>query len=453
MSFPVACQCGQRFTAQDHLENTTVRCRSCGIRLTVRRPRVQGLGAVPIGDAISVTCQCGRSYSVEARFAGQAMRCKACDSVLHVPSAAEAASLGELDDDPLGACTAWERSARPTTISPGLPSGYRTAAPDGSAIVKTVGVAAAVVAGVAVLFGMGYTVVSALKGDLSERESAPAVAVSPQAPSHPPPKPPEPEKPPSKPPGPEEPPPKPPPAKPPPPPPEDLPQGLIRWFEDPTGRRAGLRRVGPAGSPHSHYSWMCDLLPYLGHQDLYDAFDFSKHWTDKQNLQRAGVIVPEFQNPSDDRKRYDGYPFGGLALTHFVGMSGVEDGRNVVAASLPRSDPRAGVFGYDEVAAMEDITDGASNTIMIIGSGELASPWAVGGGGTIRGARQPYFDRLSGFGSRGRKSEGALAVMADGSVRFVSSDVDPSAFRAMCTIHGGETVDVSRWTAPTNFGR
>jgi hypothetical protein len=232
-----------------------------------------------------------------------------------------------------------------------------------------------------------------------------------------------------------------------------LPSTVIRWWEQPGSPRAGLRRVGTATPPYLHYSWMCELLPYLGHEELYNAFDFNKPWMDERNLQLTGAIVPEFQNPTDDRKRYKGYPFEGMALTHFVGMSGIEDGRNVVAAALPRSDPRAGIFGYDEVAAIDDISDGTSNTIMIVGSGELASPWALGGGGTVRGARQPYFDRWSGFGSRGRQSEGTLAVMADGSVRFISSDIHPTAFRAMCTIHGQETIDVSRWAEPSDLDR
>ncbi|MCH5376393.1 MAG: DUF1559 domain-containing protein, partial [Planctomycetes bacterium] len=185
---------------------------------------------------------------------------------------------------------------------------------------------------------------------------------------------------------------------------------------------------------------------------LYNRFDFSKPLTQDENLQLTGEVVYQFQNPEDDRDRYEGYPFRGMALTHYAGMSGIEDGRNVVAASLPRSDPRAGVFGYDEVASIDEITDGTSNTLMIVGSGELAAPWALGGGGTVRGAREPYFDRLSGFGSRGRKSEGALAVMVDGSVRFISSDIHPTAFRAMCTIHGGETIDVSRWVDTGQLG-
>ena len=233
---------------------------------------------------------------------------------------------------------------------------------------------------------------------------------------------------------------------------ETLPSGLIRWHDEPSATRTGLRRVGTAGPPVTHYSWMCGLLPYLGHQTLYDKFDFSKEWLEERNLELTGEIVPQFLNPSDPRERYEGYPFKGMALTHFVGMSGVEDRRTVVAASLPRSDPRAGIFGYDEVARREEITDGTSNTIKILGSGELAAPWTLGGGGTIRGAREPYFDRLSGFGSRGRSTEGTLAVMADGSVRFISSDIDPAAFRALCTIRGGETVDVGRWLESADLG-
>ena len=33
--------------------------------------------------------------------------------------------------------------------------------------------------------------------------------------------------------------------------------------------------------------------------------------------------------------------------------------------------------------------------------------------------------------------------MADGSTRFIPADIDPTVFRAMCTIHGSESVDIS----------
>lgn len=195
---------------------------------------------------------------------------------------------------------------------------------------------------------------------------------------------------------------------------------------------------------------MVELLPYLGHESLYAKFRFDQTWMRDPNLQLTATVIPEFLNPADDRRRWKGYPFHNVALTHYVGMSGIEDRRNVVAAELPRSDPRAGVFGYGAVARPEEITDGLSQTLMVLGSGELTGPWVQGGGATIRGAREPYFDEITGFGSKGMAPKGVLTVFADGSVRSISADIDPQVFRAMCTIHGAETIDLS--VAPLSPG-
>jgi len=207
-------------------------------------------------------------------------------------------------------------------------------------------------------------------------------------------------------------------------------------------------RVGDAETPYGHFSWMTQLLPFLGHQKEYDRIDFNRELTTGRNLVVGTEVIPAFLNPLDNRQTWKGHPFDGLALTHFAGMAGVEDTRNVVAASLPRSDPRAGVFGYEEVADASEITDGVSQTIMIIGTGTIANPWILGGGATIRGAREPYFDKVSGFGTRNLPQAGSLAVMADGSVRFVSANIEPTVFRSMCTIHGRDTVDLERGAAP-----
>lgn len=188
---------------------------------------------------------------------------------------------------------------------------------------------------------------------------------------------------------------------------------------------------------------MCALLPHLGYEEIYNKIDFKRPWTEDPNLSRTRAVIPQFLSPGDNRRQWKGAPFQGLGLTHFVGMSGVEDGRNVLAADLPRSDPRAGIFGYKGVARQSEITDGTSNTIMLLGSGELAAPWVQGGGATIRGAREPYFDKLSGFGSKSGPKPGVTTMFADGSVRHISADIDPKLFRALCTIHGGETVDLA----------
>lgn len=194
------------------------------------------------------------------------------------------------------------------------------------------------------------------------------------------------------------------------------------------------------------YSWMTHLLPYVGYGDLYGKFDFTKGWHEKENLPHACEVIPAFLDPSNPARNMQIFTVKdaiGPAFTHFVGMSGVEDSRNLVAASLPRSDPRAGIFGYDQIARPEEITDGAASTIMMISSGKIVGPWASGGGATIRAARMPYFDPIGGFGSVGDPGAGALVAMADGSVKRISKDIDPAVFRALCTIHGAETIDMA----------
>jgi hypothetical protein len=223
-----------------------------------------------------------------------------------------------------------------------------------------------------------------------------------------------------------------------------LPHGLSAWHEQ-SGPLSGILNPAKVDDPPvAHLSWMVGLLPYLGYQETHARIKLGESVTHDDNLEVAKSVIPEFQNPLDDRQTFEGYPFDGLALTHFAGMSGIEDARNECAAKLPRSDPRAGVFGYTEVARPAEITDGTSQTIMIVGSGRLASPWMMGGGATIRGAREPLFDPISGLGMQGLSGGGTIVVMADGSVRHVAAGIDPAVFKAMCTIHGQDSVDLER---------
>lgn len=207
-------------------------------------------------------------------------------------------------------------------------------------------------------------------------------------------------------------------------------------------RTAGATGAGKNGFGPQGASWMVHLLPYIGHEGLYKQFDFSKPLTDPKNIKLTHTIIPEFLNPADPRQQWSGGPNTGMGLTHFVGMSGVEDESGIPAARLPRNDPKAGIFGYDGVATPDMITDGQAQTIMMVGSGEIAAPWAVGGGATIRGARPKSFAPHSGFGSAGGPKPGAFVLFADGSVRFVAADVDEQVFKAMSTTHGKETVDL-----------
>ena len=107
------------------------------------------------------------------------------------------------------------------------------------------------------------------------------------------------------------------------------------------------------------------------------------------------------------------------------------------------------MFGYDQIVNVDAIKDGKSQTIMLIGTGKASAPWIQGGGGTVRGARAPYFDKFHGFGSYGVPGNGVYVMMADGSTRILNADIDPEVFKAMCTIQGSEQIDMQKYLTQT----
>jgi hypothetical protein len=222
-----------------------------------------------------------------------------------------------------------------------------------------------------------------------------------------------------------------------------LSKAVLEWAAAKPDELRGVKRIGEQ-PVHQGYSWMTRLLPFVGRGELYNKFDFEKSWSEGNNLSLTMNVIPAFLNPADQRTTFPGHPYAGMGLTHFVGMAGLEDRRDVIAAALPRTDPRAGMFGYDQIARPAEITDGTSQTIMLIGAGEVVAPWVQGGGATVRGARTPYFGGPGSFGSRGLQKPGTLVLFADGSARTISADIDPEVFKAMCTIHGAEQIDMSR---------
>lgn len=478
MPIVVSCRCGKKFAAKDHLVGQQVPCPACGRSL----PIVATIS--PATQGIYVSCACGRAFLAPESLRGGQANCPGCRRVIQVP--------GQADNDPLGL------HALPTgpDMLGQLPPAFSVAEPEAEIPWDTLKLVIGGGVFFLIVLAIIVSTVSYMRTDqqtaVANADSATAVpadvsqvATSPttSAPSSSLPPPPLPTT-------------APPPSLSPSPPPAvaattgeptsaptgdaapadlrtatttpranvtgkaapandpgavaRLPDAIRQWHAQPDGRLSGIRRVNATDQPIAHFSWLTGLLPFLGHKKLYDEFDFQKPIEGK-NLQLGGVLVPEFLNPLDDNQRWRGYPFPGIALTHFVGISGVEDARNVVAAKLPRADPRAGVFGYDQVVRPADIVDGQSQTAMVAGAGSLANPWIFGGGATIRGAREPLFDKTSGLGTKGLAGGGTIVVMADGSVRRVPANIDPRVFKAMCTIRGADSVDLDQAGKPLDL--
>ena len=174
-------------------------------------------------------------------------------------------------------------------------------------------------------------------------------------------------------------------------------------------------------------SWMASILPFIDQAPLYNQIKSEEGYTSETNLPLLEMPIVVYSNP--------GYTPDG-PQTHYVGIGGLTvEGPT---ANLPSD--IAGVFGYDRKTRIGDITDGTSNTVMVAESNGLSGPWGQGGPATVVPfTQQPYINGPDGVGGPFRG--GCHFLMGDGSVRFVSENIDPSVVEKLATIQGGEVVE------------
>ncbi len=196
----------------------------------------------------------------------------------------------------------------------------------------------------------------------------------------------------------------------------------------PAGRSFPPGCFGPRTRPEERLSWMVALLPYLEQDPLSRQFDVEKAYAG--NLPAAQTRIKTFLCPA----ALEGETVG--AVTHYVAMSGIGH----AAAGQPAGAAGNGFMGYDRLTSAAMIRDGASTTIALMETRSGLGPWACGGASNLRGfdpADVPWHGDERPFGGHDR---GMHAAMADGSVRFIRSSIEPKDLVAAITIAGGEPV-------------
>ncbi|QDU45142.1 hypothetical protein Mal52_36310 [Symmachiella dynata] len=174
-----------------------------------------------------------------------------------------------------------------------------------------------------------------------------------------------------------------------------------------------------SGEPTERFSWLAHLSAQSSGRELAPRWDQS--WSDVVNQRFVRRRMPVFLNP--DLEQLVGE--NGFPASHFVGIAGVGDD----AATLPVSHERAGVFGYDRKTTEADVKDGLAQTMMVAGVQSRLGSWAAGGPATVRGfVDEPYINGPDGFGSG--QEDGMWVLMADGSVKFHSTQTDAAILRS-----------------------
>jgi hypothetical protein len=158
-------------------------------------------------------------------------------------------------------------------------------------------------------------------------------------------------------------------------------------------------------------SWRVAMLPYLEQNGLYKEFRLDEPWDSEHNKKLIPQMPAVYLNPSRDYQGDGTTTY--LAATGDAGMF---------------KDPAKGI-------RMRDISDGTSKTIAVVEATEdCAVPWTKPDDLKIN-PKDPF------EGVEGVRVGGFLAAFADGSVRMISEDVDPTVLSALFTPDGGEIVD------------
>lgn len=188
--------------------------------------------------------------------------------------------------------------------------------------------------------------------------------------------------------------------------------------------------------PEKRFSWLLSVEPYFESRPEWESgLNMNDAWDSVKNRAAFPPVphLPVFCPGNPDRG-----PPGEPRFTHYIGVAGL----GADAATLPVTDRRCGMFGYDRKTRRSDIKDKLAFTMMVAETRTENGPWAAGGPATVRGIDldgPAYISRKGQFGWHS-SSSGCNILMADGSVRFVKDSVNPKVIEALATMAGGEEV-------------
>lgn len=220
---------------------------------------------------------------------------------------------------------------------------------------------------------------------------------------------------------------------------------------------------------HHLHSWASLLLPFLEQANLQRTIDYNVSALDATNRPAAAQVLPVYSCPSYDGPRYTDDPHyrqlsDRYALRNYAAM-GATDIRRLW------QDPDGALYPLSHTRAA-DVPDGLSGTIFLFETRDTgAAVWIDGSCASLAARRydasnppsyagpelplnyQPYYwserdadgnylyetiDSV--WGPSSRHAGGVIHLFGDGSVRFLSENMDDDLYEAMASCAGGEAV-------------
>lgn len=202
-----------------------------------------------------------------------------------------------------------------------------------------------------------------------------------------------------------------------------------------------------------HMNWVAQMLPVLEQRNLFEAIDFDRSVYEAENSNPRSIELSILACPSDYNGRYSIEGVGMVQASNYAGSYGGTKG--------PISRDSDGLLYLNSSIRYRQIRDGSSNTIL---AGEKIHPrkgddlgWMSGTVATLRNTgiginlsadvisefetpdneldagvnppAKPERITIDSGGFSSRHPGGAVFLLADGAIRFLSSSVDRDVYR------------------------
>jgi Protein of unknown function (DUF1559) len=168
----------------------------------------------------------------------------------------------------------------------------------------------------------------------------------------------------------------------------------------------------PDASGRPMHSWRVLILPFLEEEPLYDKYDFREPWNGPNNIKLLNSMPHIFACPSR--------PSNPANLTSYVAITGPST-----------------MFPGATSVKFTDVTDGVSQTVMVVETANISIPWSAPVDLDIRTMSLQINDPKNPAISS-KHPGGANIVCGDGWSRFFYDTLAPTRLRSLITIDGGD---------------